>query len=247
MKKILIWLMVIAIFAGTTGCGNSSADPTEDPTAEASISSDTSSDGADDEEMSSETESSQQSETPGESTDPERSVSSSSNTSSPGSTPGTGNQGTPGTNSGNRSANGGNSQSSSSSTPSTPAPTAPSTSAPTTPSTPAPTTPSTPAPTDPPPAPKTAYDYPFDPEQIKQDMIAYGKSLGMKKGSASSSTGDITASSSFQGTALKNALMNRVAWYANPDNLAAYGGDPVEYFNVTYSGSDGNYSFVFWY
>jgi len=239
MKKILIWLMVIAIFAGTTGCGNSSADPTEDPTAEASISSDTSSDGADDEEMSSETESSQQSETPGESTDPEQSVLSSSNTSSPGSKPGTGNQGTPGTNSGNRSANGGNSQSSSSSTPTTPAPTAPSTSAP--------TTPSTPAPTDPTPAPKTAYDYPFDPEQIKQDMIAYGKSLGMKKGSASSSTGDITASSSFQGTALKNALMNRVAWYANPDNLTAYGGDPVEYFNVTYSGSDGNYSFVFWY
>lgn len=226
--------MVIAIFAGTTGCGNSSADPTEDPTAEASISSD----GADEEEMSSETESSQQSETPGESTDPEQSVSSSSNTSSPGSTPGTGNQGTPGTNSGNRSANGGNSQSSSSSTPSTPAPSSPQSSAPSTSSTPDSTSSS---------APKTAYDYPFDPEQIKQDMIAYGKSLGMKQGSASSSTGAITASSSLQGTALKNALMNRVAWYANPDNLAAYGGDPVEYFNVTYSGSDGNYSFVFWY
>jgi len=241
MKKILIWLMVIAIFAGTTGCSNSSADPTEEPEAEVSISSDASSDGADEETTSSETESPSQSETPGESTDPKQSASSSPNVKSPGSTSGTGKQSVPGTSSPNSSNTGGQSQQSNTSAPST---SAPSTTAPTTPSTPAPTP--TPEPT-PAPAPKTAYDYPFNPDQIKQDMIAYGESLGMTHGSASSSTGAIAASSSLQGTALKNALMNRVAWYANPDNLAAYGGDPVEYFNVTYSGSDGNYSFVFWY
>lgn len=244
MKRILILLMVTAVFIGMTGCSNSAADPSEDPTTEASISADTSSDGADEEEMSSETESSRQSEASGESSEPEQSVSSSPNAGSSDSTPGTVKQETPETTSPGGSTNGGNSTPPSASTPSTPESTTP------TPSTPEPSTPSTPAPTPDPvptPAPKTAYDYPFDPEQIKLDMIAYGKDLGMKQGSASASTGAITASSSLQGTALKNALMNRVAFYANPDNLAAYGGDPVEYFDVTYSGSDGNYSFIFWY
>ena len=108
-------------------------------------------------------------------------------------------------------------------------------------STPKPTP--TPEPTAvPTPAPKSAYDYPFDKAQIKRDMIAKGKSMGLthrtKNDDGSAITPDnsngaqpVTGTQSFQGAALKKVLMDYVGFHTQA-NIGAYGGGPIQYFTI---------------
>lgn len=119
--------------------------------------------------------------------------------------------------------------------------------------TPTPTRPPTPQPT-PTPEPsgsaaKTAYDYPFDIGRIKADMIARGKARGYKHqtkyedGRAitpdnSSWEIPVAASEKFQGTHLKNALMEYVDMF---ETIGSHGGE-MEYFTVYAQETSGGYT-----
>ena len=88
--------------------------------------------------------------------------------------------------------------------------------------------------------PKTAYDYEFDIEAIRNDLISLGCSMGLTHittddgmkitpDNASWAT-PVTASESFQGERLKRKLTDYVQ--SMPDIITAYGGAPIEYFTI---------------
>lgn len=88
--------------------------------------------------------------------------------------------------------------------------------------------------------PKTAYDYEFDIEAIRSDLISLGCSMGLthiKTDDGTAITPDnaswatpVTASESFQGERLKRKLTDYVQ--SMPDIITAYGGAPIEYFTI---------------
>lgn len=91
-----------------------------------------------------------------------------------------------------------------------------------------------------PPTPKSAYDMPFDIEQIRSDLISYGQSLGFRHRTSykdgtivtpdnSSWEMPIVASSSFNGEALKRSLYDYVSSYVGYE---IYGGEPVTDFTI---------------
>ena len=88
--------------------------------------------------------------------------------------------------------------------------------------------------------PKTAYDYEFDIEAIRSDLISLGCSMGLTHittddgmaitpDNASWAT-PVTASECFQGERLKRKLTDYVQ--SMPDIITAYGGAPIEYFTI---------------
>lgn len=95
--------------------------------------------------------------------------------------------------------------------------------------------------------PKTAYDYAFDIEAIRSDLIAVGQSMGLTHitsddgteitPSNSSWATPVTASKSFQGENLKRKLTDYVQ--SMPSILSAYGGAAIEYFTIYVEPLDG--------
>ena len=88
--------------------------------------------------------------------------------------------------------------------------------------------------------PKTAYDYEFDIEAIRSDLISLGCSMGLTHITTDDGTAitpdnaswatPVTASESFQGERLKRKLTDYVQ--SMPDIITAYGGAPIEYFTI---------------
>lgn len=79
--------------------------------------------------------------------------------------------------------------------------------------------------------PKTAYDYEFDIEAIKDDCIGIGQSMGLTLDSSltpdnASWWNPVTASSGNQGEALKQSLANYITFHT-AENLGAYGIDEI--------------------
>lgn len=104
--------------------------------------------------------------------------------------------------------------------------------------------------------PKTAYDYAFDIEAIRSDLIAVGESMGLTHitsddgteitPSNSSWATPVTASKSFQGENLKRKLTDYVQ--SMPSILSAYGGATIEYFTIYIEPLDGgSYRIYFLY
>lgn len=104
--------------------------------------------------------------------------------------------------------------------------------------------------------PKTAYDYAFDIEAIRSDLIAVGESMGLTHitsddgteitPSNSSWATPVTASRSFQGENLKRKLTEYVQ--SMPSILSAYGGAAIEYFTIYVEPLDGgSYRIYFLY
>jgi len=131
---------------------------------------------------------------------------------------------------------------------------------------PAATEPETPAVTEPtptpepvpeePPAPKSIYDYEFDVDAIRSELIALGQSMGLTHITSDdgiactpdncSWASPITASQSLQGENLKRALQSYVS--SMPSIVTAYGGGPLEYFTIyVRSNGGGSYTFYFLY
>lgn len=87
---------------------------------------------------------------------------------------------------------------------------------------------------------KTAYDYEFDIEAIRSDLIAVGQSMGLTHITTDDGTTitpdnaawatPITASESFQGERLKRKLTDYVQ--SMPSVISAYGGASIEYFTI---------------
>lgn len=88
--------------------------------------------------------------------------------------------------------------------------------------------------------PKTAYDYEFDIEAIRSDLISLVCSMGLTHITTDDGTTitpdnaswatPVTASESFQGERLKRKLTDYVQ--SMPDIITAYGGAPIEYFTI---------------
>ena len=88
--------------------------------------------------------------------------------------------------------------------------------------------------------PKTAYDYEFDIEAIRNDLISLGCSMGLTHITTDDGTAitpdnaswatPVTASESFQGERLKRKLTDYVQ--SMQDIITAYGGAPIEYFTI---------------
>ncbi len=104
--------------------------------------------------------------------------------------------------------------------------------------------------------PKTAYDYAFDIEAIRSDLIAVGQSMGLTHitnddgteitPSNSSWATPVTASKSFQGENLKRKLTDYVQ--SMQSILSAYGGATIEYFTIYIEPLDGgSYRIYFLY
>lgn len=122
--------------------------------------------------------------------------------------------------------------------------------------TPEPPAPTPELPTPQPQAPKSIYDYEFDVEAIRAELIAIGQSRGLTHittddGNActpdnSSWAMPITASQSFQGEALKRALQDYVS--SMPDLIQMAGGRPITYFTIYVEPvGNGCYTFYFLY
>ena len=120
----------------------------------------------------------------------------------------------------------------------------------------APKAPETPEPPTKTETPKTAYDYAFDIEAIRSDLIAVGESMGLTHitsddgteitPSNSSWATPVTASRSFQGENLKRKLTDYVQ--SMPSILSAYGGAAIEYFTIYIEPLDGgSYRIYFLY
>lgn len=104
-----------------------------------------------------------------------------------------------------------------------------------------------------PPIPKSAYDMPFDIEQIRSDLISYGQSLGFRHRTSykdgtvvtpsnSSWEMPIVASSSFNGEALKRSLYDYVSSYLGYE---IYGGEPITDFTIYIRPISGGYEIYF--
>lgn len=99
--------------------------------------------------------------------------------------------------------------------------------------------------------PKSIYDYEFDVEAIRQELLAIGTEMGLENDSSltpdSSSWGNpVTASESFQGSALERRLKDYVR--SMPDLITAYGGTIIQYFTIYVEPlGGGSYRFYFLY
>ncbi len=86
-----------------------------------------------------------------------------------------------------------------------------------------------------PPEPKSIYDYEFDIDAIRAELISVGEATGLTHmdgltpDTASWST-PITASADFQGENLERRLKDYVQ--SMPELIAAYGGNPIQYFTI---------------
>lgn len=112
------------------------------------------------------------------------------------------------------------------------------------------TTESTP-PQETPPQPKSIYDYEFDIEAIRAELIAVGEGMGLTHSgdltpdTASWST-PVTASADFQGANLERRLKDYVQ--SMPGLITAYGGNQIEYFTIYAEPlGGGSYRFYFLY
>lgn len=86
-----------------------------------------------------------------------------------------------------------------------------------------------------PPQPKSIYDYEFDIDAIRAELIAVGEGMGLTHSgdltpdTASWST-PVTASADFQGANLERRLKDYVQ--SMPGLITAYGGNPIQYFTI---------------
>ncbi|CAK7064109.1 MAG: hypothetical protein ENTB_02924 [Enterocloster aldenensis] len=114
----------------------------------------------------------------------------------------------------------------------------------------------TPAPATEPESPKTIYDYAFDVEAIRSELIVLGQSMGLihiTEDDGIPCTPDtcswaspVTASESFQGNNLKRALQNYVT--SMPSTIASYGGTQITCFSIyVRDNGGGSYTFYFLY
>lgn len=98
---------------------------------------------------------------------------------------------------------------------------------------------------------KSAYDYEFDIEVIRQELLAVGESMGLAVDGSltpynSSWSNPVIASESFQGTGLERTLRDYVR--SMPDIIVAYGGKSIQYFNIyAESLGGGSYQIYFLY
>lgn len=102
-----------------------------------------------------------------------------------------------------------------------------------------------------PPQPKSIYDYEFDIEAIRAELIAVGEGMGLTHSgdltpdTASWST-PVTASPDFQGANLERRLKDYVR--SMPELITAYGGNQIEYFTIYAEPlGGGSYRFYFLY
>lgn len=98
--------------------------------------------------------------------------------------------------------------------------------------------------------PKTAYDYEFDIETVKEDCIGIGLDMGLALDSSltpSNSTWwkPVTASQNNQGEALKQSLERYITFHT-VENLGAYGIDEITAFNI-YCEARGNGSYLIYF
>ncbi|WP_314724530.1 hypothetical protein [Enterocloster bolteae] len=104
--------------------------------------------------------------------------------------------------------------------------------------------------------PKSIYDYAFDADAIRSELIAIGQSLGLTHiteddgipctPDTCSWASPVTASESFQGDNLKRALQNYVT--SMPSTIASYGGTQMESFTIyVQDNGGGSYTFYFLY
>lgn len=101
------------------------------------------------------------------------------------------------------------------------------------------------------PEPKSIYDYEFDVDAIRAELIAVGEGMGMTHSgdltpdTASWST-PVTASADFQGASLERRLKDYVR--SMPGLITAYGGNQIEYFTIYAEPlGGGSYRFYFLY
>lgn len=83
---------------------------------------------------------------------------------------------------------------------------------------------------------KTAYDFEFDMEAIKEDCIGIGQSMGLRLDTSLTPSNanwwnPVTASRSNQGEALKQSLERYIKFHT-AENLSAYGIDEISDFNI---------------
>ena len=102
-----------------------------------------------------------------------------------------------------------------------------------------------------PPQPKSIYDYEFDVDAIRAELIAVGEGMGLTHSgdltpdTASWST-PVTASADFQGANLERRLKDYVQ--SMPGLITAYGGNQIEYFTIYAEPlGGGSYRFYFLY
>ncbi len=102
-----------------------------------------------------------------------------------------------------------------------------------------------------PPQPKSIYDYEFDIDAIRAELIAVGEGMGLTHSgdltpdTASWST-PVTASADFQGANLERRLKDYVQ--SMPGLITAYGGNQIEYFTIYAEPlGGGSYRFYFLY
>ena len=102
-----------------------------------------------------------------------------------------------------------------------------------------------------PPQPKSIYDYEFDIDAIRAELIAVGEGMGlMHSGDLTPDTASwstpVTASADFQGTNLERRLKDYVQ--SMPGLITAYGGNQIEYFTIYAEPlGGGSYRFYFLY
>ena len=112
------------------------------------------------------------------------------------------------------------------------------------------TTESTP-PQETPPQPKSIYDYEFDIDAIRAELIAVGEGMGLThSGDLTPDTAfwstPVTASLDFQGANLERRLKDYVQ--SMPGLITAYGGNQIEYFTIYAEPlGGGSYRFYFLY
>lgn len=106
------------------------------------------------------------------------------------------------------------------------------------------------------PAPKSIYDYEFDVDAIRSELISIGQSMGLTHITSDdgvactpdtcSWASPITASQSLQGENLKRALHSYVS--SMPSIVSSYGGGQLEYFTIyVRANGGGSYTFYFLY
>lgn len=104
--------------------------------------------------------------------------------------------------------------------------------------------------------PKTIYDYAFDADAIRSELIAIGQSMGLTHiteddgipctPDTCSWAAPVTASESFQGDNLKRALKDYVT--SMPSMIASYGGAQLTNFTIyVQDNGGGSYTFYFLY
>lgn len=103
--------------------------------------------------------------------------------------------------------------------------------------------------------PKSIYDYEFDVDAIRAELISLGESMGLTHITSDdgivctpdtcSWASPITASQSLQGENLKRALQSYVS--SMPSIITSYGGSAISYFTIYVQDNSGGYTFYFLY